>query len=332
MVQKVHGINKRENWIDWTKAIAIYAVVLGHVVNEQNDSVTKCITTFLTISHIPLFFFVSGYLFKIKEQSFIKFLISSIKRLIVPYLFFNIASACVLWKLQSHDTFILGFKDFLIGGGYSFAGPAWFLIALFIIRLVCYGLDKIYSDKIKWIIVILLAIGTFLPPLIDVFCVHWALVSLPYFFLGKEIKKNNLIQSYNNKSLTVRVFTSAILTIITCMLLYADGSYRIGMSSPANPLYYYFRVFIAMSMKVTISLLFNDLSNRIIQLISSVSIVIMGFHLTFIQIMWAYGHHLPDFLNIIFESPFISITAFLISLVTAIILKKCCPILIGNRK
>ena len=50
----------RINWIDWAKAIAITMVVFGHLPMERDNYLLRYITVF----HMPLFFFISGYLTK----------------------------------------------------------------------------------------------------------------------------------------------------------------------------------------------------------------------------------------------------------------------------
>ena len=48
---------KRIKWIDMLKGIGVIAVVVGHFYN--NETLLRIISSF----HMPLFFFISGYLF-----------------------------------------------------------------------------------------------------------------------------------------------------------------------------------------------------------------------------------------------------------------------------
>ena len=54
---------KRINWIDQAKGIGILLVVIGHMNIPQDLS--KIIFSF----HMPLFFFISGYLYNEKKYS-----------------------------------------------------------------------------------------------------------------------------------------------------------------------------------------------------------------------------------------------------------------------
>lgn len=75
---------QRENWIDWAKALGILLVVMGHSVYASDD-----VTRFIFVIHMPLFFFISGYLFK-TAKSWHEVSVSNVKTLLVPYIGFNI--------------------------------------------------------------------------------------------------------------------------------------------------------------------------------------------------------------------------------------------------
>lgn len=72
------------NWIDWAKVIAISCVVFGHIPMVSGSFPQHYIVTF----HMPLFFFISGYLTK---QEYIN--IGTLKKywhtLIIPYFLYN---------------------------------------------------------------------------------------------------------------------------------------------------------------------------------------------------------------------------------------------------
>ena len=51
-------MRERKYWIDYLKAIAIYLVILGHLPDELH------IKWGIYLFHMPLFFIISGYLYK----------------------------------------------------------------------------------------------------------------------------------------------------------------------------------------------------------------------------------------------------------------------------
>lgn len=142
----------RENWIDWAKAIGILLVVMGHS-HYANENIIPMIF----MIHMPLFFFVSGYLFKtdtnLKELS-----IKNWKSLCIPYLLYNLLFAIFIlstriiklaigssvdWELSIFNP--LWHTSLGVANG-MFDGPTWFLLALIWCKYFTYILHR--SDSI----------------------------------------------------------------------------------------------------------------------------------------------------------------------------------------
>ena len=76
---------KRINWIDWAKATAITMVVFGHIPEARGSFLITYVCSF----HMPFFFFLSGYLFKVRNNHREEF--NKLKTsLIIPYFIYNI--------------------------------------------------------------------------------------------------------------------------------------------------------------------------------------------------------------------------------------------------
>ena len=73
----------RIEWVDYSKAIAIILVIVGHAISEYSLDF-PILEKVIYSMHMPLFFLLSGYVFKIKENQ-------KIKRILIPYIGF-----CVL--------------------------------------------------------------------------------------------------------------------------------------------------------------------------------------------------------------------------------------------
>lgn len=95
----------RKNWIDAAKGYGMILVILGHI--SEYSPIGMIIYSF----HMPLFFFLSGYLFSTRRP-FGEFARNKIRRLIIPY--FAYAIPLILW-----DAFILN------GGGYWQYAPVF---------------------------------------------------------------------------------------------------------------------------------------------------------------------------------------------------------------
>lgn len=76
----------RIKWIDYAKAITIIMVIVGHAIGEYSLKY-KEIEVIIYSIHIPLFFILSGYTFKVKLSTR-DWIIKRIKSLMYPYLLF----------------------------------------------------------------------------------------------------------------------------------------------------------------------------------------------------------------------------------------------------
>ena len=142
-----------EEWIDVTKGIGILLIVLGH--NNFDQSILTVIHTF----NIPLFFFISGYLYhysKYKQKPGY-FLSQKFKRLVVPYFVANLIILCTFILLSFFELNSFGVDssiNHLIGIVYGNGAPlnpptvltntlnipSWFLLSLFCASLILYAI------------------------------------------------------------------------------------------------------------------------------------------------------------------------------------------------
>lgn len=94
----------REDWIDRWKGFLIYLVVLGHAVgvashfskdsvHDVYEGVFKVIYCF----HMPAFFCLAGYVWKVRNEDFCFFIKRKFERLVVPYLVFAVISGAIYY-------------------------------------------------------------------------------------------------------------------------------------------------------------------------------------------------------------------------------------------
>jgi len=185
-------IVKRDLVIDILKAYAILLVVLGHCIqftyiNFDDNYIFKLIYSF----HMPLFFFLSGYvtyITNVRDKLSFTFIIKKFKYLVIPYI-----------------TFL--FIDFLFGKNLEFSTILyhidigyWFLPVLFMIFLIfyLYYLFNSYSKYLSYLFVLLIIVLP-LTKLLGFHLVKWYLI---FFLLGYIINKDmNLI--LKNKLLNI---------------------------------------------------------------------------------------------------------------------------------
>ena len=122
---------------------------------------------------VAFFFFISGYLFQIKEtiKEKISFILKKIRKQLIPYFFINLAFGIV--------TVFLSTKGIILGGGLSFENlfirpfidgsqyylniPLWFLLNLFLVNVTAQLIHWKNTKKFKLIVfAILLPTSLFL--------------------------------------------------------------------------------------------------------------------------------------------------------------------------
>lgn len=142
--------NNRIMWVDELKGFAIILVMCGHAIFP--DLLKGELYSF----HIPLFFFLSGYVFSIRKYNgFREFLKSKVRSLIIPLLSFSIFIFVFDFIVKY---LILGIYDlkrvlFEIPGfviqirGTFLGGSIWFLPCLFITEIMFYFIIKVTKNK-----------------------------------------------------------------------------------------------------------------------------------------------------------------------------------------
>ncbi|MCD8381959.1 MAG: acyltransferase family protein [Clostridiales bacterium] len=137
------GREERLAWMDVAKGIGIFLVVYAHANSPYFE--------YIYLFHMPLFFFLSGFLYNSKG-SFWSFLIKKIKSLYIPFVGWNIivivirliprffrgemTGQLILYYLKRFGKILL-----TIDWEGDYLGASWFLGALFLVSLVYRLLD-----------------------------------------------------------------------------------------------------------------------------------------------------------------------------------------------
>lgn len=156
---------KRSNLIDVVKGIGIILVVFAHVYYEKNALVV--IYSF----HMPLFFLISGAMFRReKYPCFGPFLKKRVRRLLVPYVIYEVLSICLLYGAERiyvgmfdipRTEYMEFFRQILISNwsGTHVNQPLWFLPALFLVEVLYYHLSKMPKPAMGAACVLLVSCG-----------------------------------------------------------------------------------------------------------------------------------------------------------------------------
>ena len=211
----------RVEYIDIFRGIGILLMIMGHVGFGKNFDY------FIHAFHMPMFFFISGFLFKNNYTSFISFLCKRIKTLLVPYFFWGIFHY-IIYSIIKKQFLEEPLKHLFYDNteGLPICGALWFLTAIFIANIIYYWLNKIKNEILKWIIVMGIAtIGTLSGKLFTEkmpFAMSASFVGIGLLHMGYKV---NQIQNnkYISKFLNMQISTWLICSSIISGMIFCNG-------------------------------------------------------------------------------------------------------------
>lgn len=188
--------NDYYNWIDVAKFVGLYLMVLGHgLVPERNIQ-------FIYSFHMPLFFVLSGLLFKNRGLS--TSIRKGIRTLIIPYfllnaigLLYDVVEKHLVGKTLSLCDIYDRIGAILMGIGYNVdnwhpvLSPTWYIYTLFLIQSVC----SLSRNELWYFMLLPLSIA------LTLFLSHnsidllipfdSAFLAMPFFLFGMLLKNRN---------------------------------------------------------------------------------------------------------------------------------------------
>ena len=195
-------VKERKPWIDIAKGILILFVLLGHVNYFAHDFAGTDSFKFVAASHIvfitwymPAFFVVTGYCTNF-EIPFADFLKKNLKSLIVPSILIGVLLSSWVSKFLSAEG--LSYRNFLDQdwpGILITCGP-WFLTALFVAKIVMYGILKYVRCRNVWkflLLMLLMLIGCSLynkKVVTNLWYFEHALMLLPFLYTGILLREH----------------------------------------------------------------------------------------------------------------------------------------------
>ena len=219
-------MNKRIEFIDLTKLLAIILIVFSHTGNSIfGDKFNILINSF----YITIFFVCTGYTFNTNKLRNYTNLFDTIKKIIKYYLFYSI----IILLFYSFLMFIKGnltfeiIKNGIIGIIYSRYylwnrdvvimgignAPMWFMTCYILSYSLFFILKKNFKNNDLIISIILIIIGFFLSLLEGL--LPWSIDTVPFmtFFIyfGYYIQRKNIINNTNIISVIVMIISFLVL-------------------------------------------------------------------------------------------------------------------------
>lgn len=220
--------------VDNSKGILIFLVVLGHAMEtiRSTTPIGEFLYLFIYMFHMPVFIYFSGYVSKNMEKG----RKNAVKNFLVPFLVLNI-----IWSLfRLLSTFFV--ENSVISGRslYSMLTPAWtlwYILALFVWKILLPDLSKI-KRILVWSIIIGLLAGLF-TEFGDYLSLSRIIKFTPFFMMGYFASGKKSTNNFS-KILSLGVIILTIMYTVVFQqlqlpaeLLWWDRSYLdVGISDP----------------------------------------------------------------------------------------------------
>ena len=308
------------DWMDWEKCIAIFLVVYGHMRSP--------FMSYIFAFHMPFFFIISGFLQK--RRSWKDELTNSIKRLLIPYVLFNIYLLIYSYFTGEYESDYP--MSMLLGLQWNLSmacRPLWFLWALFFCRLLYTALPRKTAKlmSLPFILLCYFANGTpFMKPETDYFQLWTAVECYPFFALGAWMKDHWYRVRMENFMPLLRYLILLGFFGLGAWLTTRNGSVNIFRCHPGDNalLFYASATLMSVSLFCLIHHLFN-FANASVRTISEGTLLIFAVHQS---ILWpmheALSHGLVTF--------FVAIGLLCVFRAILPVFEQFAPVLIGKWK
>lgn len=284
---------ERIEWVDIAKGIGIGCVVMGHIFSSQMLA-HKVIFLF----HMPLFFFVSGFLYK-RQSDNKAYIIRKAKSLLVPYfsvfafvfpiLIFAYMPEGYTLNMIAWDTlyYVLG-GCYLRGLVYDIFIAMWFITCLFLVQVIYNYIQTRFKERTIHVVIFIMLIGAYINSIIyPGFWLPWSanvtLMAIPVYHLGYISRQIN-VDKYSI------LFIIAGLLICASLIVFPQNTFDMMRNSYGIPFVTLISAIICIYMVRYISVIItkNSILKRILSEFGKASLVIMAFHLPVYQLLWKY--------------------------------------------
>lgn len=299
----------RISWVDVCRGIGIILVLFGHAIDAEKNRIL------IYAFHMPLFFFLSGVVFKpIHDKSFLSVVYKNVRQIIVPYFLFAILTfALDILFLHLNEVTLDDIRKQLYGivygngnqGYLAFNVALWFLPCLFVAKVSFAAITKFVRNKMALltVLIFLSVIGYAWSVLYhDVkfpFGIESAFTAIVFFGMGYLLNQTTRIKdTMTNYKLPV-LFFAIVSTTVFAYLNYHFYGHQIDMR--VNRLNDYFFFYAGAFSGITVALIISMIisNNRLLEYLGKQSLLLFVWHTLIYALLRHY--HIPpvriDFVN-----------------------------------
>ena len=281
----LNKFKKRIEWIDVARALSMFIIIYAHIYDDAQ------ITRFVHLFHVPVFFFLSGIVWKNKNRKFGTVCWNSFKSLMIPFYVCSIISIAVylvLGKFVPSKGDSLSVLQCL--GGMLYANsrtglmnwnrPLWFIPCLFVVRILWEIIvrlvksEKMRAVTVASVFVIGMLISYFFNGIKMPFELEISLVMLFYYYLGAKADFIRTAMEKYNWKLYVPAF---IVSLGACIPIYIfNGDISVQMSRYGNPVLFVLGSIAGTFMVISVSGLLAKL--KVLQFVGQNTLSILLWH------------------------------------------------------
>ncbi len=207
---------KREAYFDNAKAMLIFLVVFGHVIQPFTEDMEGIYAVYQWIYtfHMPAFILTAGFF--AKGEWNLPFVTNLMKKLLIPYLIFQIMYSGYYFFLGKNNWF----HDLLLPHW-----GLWFLFSLFCWHMllpIYKRIIPIYGVCLAFIIGVLIG---FIPNIGSTFSLSRTFVFFPFFLMGYWMNQEHIVK-LKKKSIQV---AAIFIMLITAFIFYLGPTIGTGL-------------------------------------------------------------------------------------------------------
>lgn len=284
---------ERIEWIDIAKGIGIICVVMGHIFSTQMLA-HKIIFLF----HMPLFFYVSGFLHKGEQQNG-KYIAKKLKSLIVPYfsvfIFVYLLFFLIYFPSNYSSEYIkVDITYYILGGRLlreiidNVFVAMWFITCLFSVQVLYNFIQSVLSRRTVNIVVAVLLVAAYInnlwfPDFWVYWCVNVALMAIPIYHIGFLSRQINL------DKYSVWFIIGGIVACLS-LILFPQNTFNMMLNDYGIPVVTLLCSILCIYMIRVVSAYIsrNAFLTKILSELGKGSLVIMAFHLPVYALLWKY--------------------------------------------
>ena len=226
--------NDRIEYIDVAKGIGILLVILGHVVSDDNYRMVdyENIYNFIYSFHMPLFLVITGLCLKESEKITKYTVLKMMRTYLIPYAIWTVFYMAVFTVLEvwTGEKLLLMYYT---AHAVSICGlaPLWFLLAIFISKLVVSCFKQLISTKAGTcvILIIFAAASIFFSfwyagakQYMNLFLKNWLMglfrIFPTTFFVMIGYKSKNCIKKISTLGTGIRISMIALMLVVQILL------------------------------------------------------------------------------------------------------------------